>query len=545
MTWWRKARAVLAAALVGGLVASAPASADSAPSGPQVSSGTVSVAAMATATCAAQQFWDVPVSDPFCSQVSWLASTGVTAGYADAGHSAPGFHPTAAVSRQAMAAFLFRYGFSGRPDPACAGSVRMFKDVPAGGFCGAIEWLAGAGATAGYADHGFHPTAAVSRQAMAAFLYRFAHPGKSAPACTSQKFWDVPISDPFCPQISWLAAAKVTTGYTDAGKSLPGFHPTAPVSRQVMATFLFRADESGLIPRNGATPLPSVTSVSPATGSTAGGTVVTVTGTNLSGATKVLFDGPNTATPAAGSAVTVISSTRLTVKAPPHAAGAVPIRVVTAAGTSVPGTATFSYAVPAPDFGIPVTVGNATQLLVVRASSSSATVGTLTAWQRGGNGVWTRTLGPITAHLGAEGIGTASEYAERTPKGTFTLTQAFGIKSNPGTALPYFRATTSDWWVSDTDSSRYNTHQVCAPGTCPFDESAGEDLGTVAPQYDYAVVMDVNRNPVVRGGGSAFFLHVTDGGPTAGCVSIDQSSLLTIMRWLDPSAHPRIAIGVG
>ncbi len=39
------------------------------------------------------------------------------------------------------------------------------------------------------------------------------------------------------------------------------------------------------------------------------------------------------------------------------------------------------------------------------------------------------------------------------------------------------------------------------------------------------MVMDVNRWPATAGGGSAFFLHVTDGGPTAGYVSIDAGTL--------------------
>jgi L,D-peptidoglycan transpeptidase YkuD (ErfK/YbiS/YcfS/YnhG family) len=57
--------------------------------------------------------------------------------------------------------------------------------------------------------------------------------------------------------------------------------------------------------------------------------------------------------------------------------------------------------------------------------------------------------------------------------------------------------------------------------------------------------MDVNRSPVVPGAGSAFFLHVSVGQPTAGCVAIDSSTLVSIMRWLNPAQHPRIATGIG
>jgi L,D-peptidoglycan transpeptidase YkuD (ErfK/YbiS/YcfS/YnhG family) len=63
------------------------------------------------------------------------------------------------------------------------------------------------------------------------------------------------------------------------------------------------------------------------------------------------------------------------------------------------------------------------------------------------------------------------------------------------------------------------------------------------PYYNYAVVIDANRFPVHQGAGSAFFLHVTDGKATAGCVAIPQATLVTLMKWLTPSTHPRILIG--
>ena len=55
------------------------------------------------------------------------------------------------------------------------------------------------------------------------------------------------------------------------------------------------------------------------------------------------------------------------------------------------------------------------------------------------------------------------------------------------------------------------------------------------PQYRHAVVMGVNKQRV-PGNGGAFFLHSSDGGPTAGCVSIDDDTLVGIMKWLRPGA---------
>jgi L,D-peptidoglycan transpeptidase YkuD (ErfK/YbiS/YcfS/YnhG family) len=182
-------------------------------------------------------------------------------------------------------------------------------------------------------------------------------------------------------------------------------------------------------------------------------------------------------------------------------------------------------------------------VVTVAAASARSTTAKLTAWQLGPAG-WTAVLGPVTARIGSAGVGAASESTTRTPAGTFTLTEAFGRAGNPGTGLPYRVVDAQDWWVSDATSPLYNQHTRCAAGTCPFAEAAGENLAAAGSVYDHAVVIDYNRGGV-PGAGSAFFLHVTNGGPTAGCVAIDRGSVTTLLRWLDPAARPLIAIGVG
>ena len=87
--------------------------------------------------------------------------------------------------------------------------------------------------------------------------------------------------------------------------------------------------------------------------------------------------------------------------------------------------------------------------------------------------------------------------------------------------------------------------QTCSSG-CGFTlGDPNEHLAAITPEYRYAVVIDYNTAaPIVQGAGSAFFLHVANGAPTAGCVSIPQASLVSIMQWLDPADSPRILIGI-
>ncbi|MER0477538.1 IPT/TIG domain-containing protein [Streptomyces sp. Edi2] len=75
-----------------------------------------------------------------------------------------------------------------------------------------------------------------------------------------------------------------------------------------------------------AVPVPAISSLSPTSGPTAGGNVVTVNGTNLSGATSVLFGG----SPAS---ILTNTATQITVSAP-AGTGTVNVTVSTAGGTS-------------------------------------------------------------------------------------------------------------------------------------------------------------------------------------------------------------------
>ncbi len=193
-------------------------------------------------------------------------------------------------------------------------------------------------------------------------------------------------------------------------------------------------------------------------------------------------------------------------------------------------------------FPVSVNVGNATQVITVASRGTTATV---QAWQRSAGGTWAPVvgLGPVGAFVGRGGVGaTKREGDGRTPAGTFTMSQAFGLQGNPGTALPYRTVDAASYWVSDPASATYNTWQECSAG-CSFNTALGEHLIGYASAYQHAVVIDYNRFPVSAGAGSAIFLHVSTGGPTAGCVSVPAASLVALMRWLDPAQHPRIAIG--
>ncbi len=87
---------------------------------------------------------------------------------------------------------------------------------------------------------------------------------------------------------------------------------------------------------------PTVSSVSPRAGSTAGGNTVTINGTGFVPGATVKFSTVGASLPA-----TFVSATRLTAKAPAHAAGTVHVLVTTPAGTSAATNADlYAYGAP-------------------------------------------------------------------------------------------------------------------------------------------------------------------------------------------------------
>lgn len=180
------------------------------------------------------------------------------------------------------------------------------------------------------------------------------------------------------------------------------------------------------------------------------------------------------------------------------------------------------------------------QIITVQAATGRSRVAVLRTWQMT-SGRYVQVFAPVVAFVGINGVGPTREGLGRTPSGVFTLTQAFGNQPNNGTRLPYFQAGPDDWWDENPASPEYNrhVHGAVSPG------GNSENLYYAGAAYAHAVVINYNTQPVVKGAGSGFFLHVSFGAPTEGCVAIPAAPLNQIMRWLNPARDPVISIAVG
>lgn len=152
---------------------------------------------------AEQRFGDVTDDHPFADEISWLTFEEITQGYAD-GTWRPGLD----VGRQAVAAFFYR--LAGEPEVT---TTNPFPDVSTSHpFHDAIAWMTDEGITTGFDDGTFRPSADVTRQAAAAFLHRL---DDEPTVTTDAGFTDVPSDHTFHDAIAWMVDEEVAAGYPD------------------------------------------------------------------------------------------------------------------------------------------------------------------------------------------------------------------------------------------------------------------------------------------------------------------------------------------
>lgn len=197
------------------------------------------------------------------------------------------------------------------------------------------------------------------------------------------------------------------------------------------------------------------------------------------------------------------------------------------------------------------------QLIVATAAHWNASSATLQLYQRpSAKALWQPVLAnPFPVLLGRSGlawgrgpfvppkngIGHKIEKDWRAPAGVFQLGLLFGYASAPpgGTRWPYHQVGRWDAYVDDPQNPHYNRHVRVDPRNIPpWFEKQKMRLGDAA--YKWMLEIRHNQNPPAPGHGSAIFFHVRRGPtkPSAGCTTMSETDLVSMIRWLDPKASP-------
>ena len=175
------------------------------------------------------------------------------------------------------------------------------------------------------------------------------------------------------------------------------------------------------------------------------------------------------------------------------------------------------------------------QLITVDASGSTAQIDFYSLVDN----VWEKNDAlSCDGYVGANGVtDDMHEGSYASPRGLYSVRDAFYINEPPVTGLSLFQITEDTYWVDDPDSVYYNQH---IEGTENKDWNSAEHMIDATIAYEYGFVIDYNTEAVYNAG-SAIFFHVSY-NPTAGCVGTDREMVLKYLAKLDAKMQPYILI---
>lgn len=169
---------------------------------------------------------------------------------------------------------------------------------------------------------------------------------------------------------------------------------------------------------------------------------------------------------------------------------------------------------------------------------------------------WQQTGGPWSGRCGKKGLAWGrglhpkttsvpikAEGDWRSPAGVFKLGGVWGygksVERKPG--MSYRQVTTRDLWVEDPASPHYNKHLILShEPRDPWEKKAQMRQNDYPHSLKLFVAHNVYPKPI-PGAGSSIFFHIWRSGgtsPTAGCSSLKEIHLRSLIARLDPRKKP-------
>lgn len=195
-------------------------------------------------------------------------------------------------------------------------------------------------------------------------------------------------------------------------------------------------------------------------------------------------------------------------------------------GGKAPGSTTFSFCAKETLIASLGAKKGTDQILFFNAGGGTSA--DVELWEKK-SGKWSRTRS-TKGYVGRSGVGSGSAYADRTPFGAWQVDFAFGIHDNPGCCLPYRKIGWKSYWVGGVDDPLYDTWVESSYRRNPDDEH----LADYPTAYEYAVAIKYRAGYAK---GAAFFLHVSAGRPTGGCMVVPRNEMIWLIRNLKPGSY--------
>jgi L,D-peptidoglycan transpeptidase YkuD (ErfK/YbiS/YcfS/YnhG family) len=213
-----------------------------------------------------------------------------------------------------------------------------------------------------------------------------------------------------------------------------------------------------------------------------------------------------------------------------------------------------ALATPVPAAELP---GEVRQLIVSIAPGWDSTAGRLQCFERAGRewkpaaAAWPVLYGRSglawgRGVLGADEPGRQKQERDgRAPAGVFRLGKIYTYDSAlpAGARFPFRTVGLGDAWIDDVAHPQYNQHVVIDPANPP-PWFAKQKMRHGDFAYRWLVEIRHNSDPPIPGGGSAIFFHIRRGvtRPSAGCTTMAEAHLLTMIRWLRAEKRPHYAL---
>ena len=204
---------------------------------------------------------------------------------------------------------------------------------------------------------------------------------------------------------------------------------------------------------------------------------------------------------------------------------------------------------------------NCTQAIIGIADGWNSSQVTLSVVEKNSKGEWVRVLGPYQGRLGrngliwglglhsnARGASIKKEGDGRSPAGVFAIGGLWVTHKTPvkhHSSIPYIKVGPNDLWITNTNDARYYNRHVRLDHPAKTEWELKEQMRQT--DYPHSIQMLICHNTPERTGGvqvgrgSSIFFHIwrNEGkSPTAGCTSMEEKNLRTIIARLNPQRHP-------
>ena len=198
------------------------------------------------------------------------------------------------------------------------------------------------------------------------------------------------------------------------------------------------------------------------------------------------------------------------------------------------------------------------QLILSIAPSWNSSRGQLQLFEKTG-GRWYAVSAPIAVLYGKNGLAWGRglhgegepgrqkiERDKRAPAGVFRVGKIYTYDTSlpAGSDYPFFTVTENCAWPDDPTLPEYNRHISFPPGEKKPAWFEKQKMRHGDSAYRWLVEICHNSVPPLPGAGSAIFFHTRRGAdrPSAGCTVMSKENLISLMRWLRLSEHPRYAL---